>query len=351
MFDVDAMIQAADLEVMLTEMGLEPQRRQNKNGFELYINCFNPKHDDNQRKMSMAEVGQYKGLFFCWSCKFRGNIVQIIECFLNMEFHDALVWMQTKTGVGELLGTQSLIYKVKKEKLNYGVTTQSKDLPTFTLPEDFVSCQQGDRRTFQVETYLAGRGITPETQRKFGVGSSIHHDVGRCATIPIIYDERIVSIYYGQPRNGGLKRYPKNSPQGEILFNYDECVEYDRYVMVESILDVLMLDSLELGPAMACFTNMVSDQQLKLMKPFGKHAVFPDMDSERGWDLVTRMVGGLDKSVQLILPPQGKDPGDCKPWEIVDSYAQSQCYADWEVDGFMLKASQPTGSIIRLQKK
>ena len=351
MFDVDAMIQAADLEVMLTEMGMEPKRRKNKNGFELYIHCFNPQHQDNQRKMSMAEAGKFKGLFYCWSCKFRGNIVQIIQHFMGLQFQEALSWMRDKTGVGELLGTQSLIYKVKKEKLNYGVTTQSEELPTFQMPEDFTACEEGHRQTAETEKFLASRGINSDTRRKFGVGCSHHSGIGYVATLPIIHDERLASIFFAQPFGGGLKRYPTNSPQGLILFNYDECKKKGSYVMVESILDVLKIDSLGLGPAMACFTNMVSDQQLDLLKPFKRHAVFPDMDSERGWDLVTRMVGGLDKSVELILPPIGKDPGDCEDWEIVDAYAQSKSYADWEVDSYMKNAAPVTGKVIGLKKK
>jgi len=351
MYDVDAMIQAADLEAMLTELGMEPVRRKNKNGFELYFHCFNPEHSDDQRKMSMAEAGKYKGLFYCWSCKFRGNITQIIQHFAGVNFHTALEWMKNRTGVGELMGTQSLIYKVKKEKLNYGHVAQSEMLPTFELPEDFKPCCAGHADALPVERFLLSRGIREESMQKFGVGVSIYRGLGHVVTVPIRFQGQIHSIFFAQPWTGGEKRYPKDSPQGDILFNYDECLEYDRYAMVESVLDVMKIDSLSLGPAMACFTNMVSDRQIDLLKPFSNHAVFPDMDSERGWDLVTRMVGGLDKSVRLILPPVGKDPGDCEGWEVVDSYAQCKSYADWEVERYISSTNKPAGNVIRLKKK
>ena len=96
---------------------------------------------------------------------------------------------------------------------------------------------------------------------------------------------------------------------------------------------------------------VLSVSRSKLLKPFGKHAVFPDRDSPRGWDLVTRMVSGLDKSVELILPPVGKDPGDCDCWQVVDCYAQSQRYSDWEVDNFISNVTQATGMATRLNKR
>lgn len=349
MIDVDAMIQAADLESMLVELGLEPVRRKSKRGFELYINCFNPNHDDNKRKMSMAESGQYKGLFNCWSCHFQGNIIQIAQCFLNFSFQEALAWMQTKTGVGELLGTESLIYRVKREKLNYGVQERLRLLPEYNC-EEYRSDDIAESFRQHVRCYLGSRRITQETCSKYGVDVGVHSQIGRCIVTPVIFKGRCHSIFFCEAKDGGAKRYPQGAPQGEILFNYDECIEDGSYVMVESILDVLMIDSLGLGPAMACFTNMVSSKQLELLKEFPTHAVFPDMDSPRGWDLVTRMVGGLDKSLELILPPDGKDPGDCEPWEIVQSYAQRKRYSDWEVDCFISNTQQHNSKVIRLYK-
>lgn len=351
MFDIDSMIQASDIEEMLIELGVEPVRKKNKNGYELYFKCFNPSHDDTKGKMSMAEKGKYKGLFYCWVCKFRGNIIQLIQYFKSCEFNEAIVWMRDRTGVGDLHGTQSLIYRVKKEKLNYGHKQEEQQLPVYRCPSS------GDRPidskgSFQeyARSYLASRKINQSTARKFAVHVGVHGQIGDCILIPITFKEKIHSIFYCEPKDGGAKRYPQGSPQSKIFFNYDACKEEGRYTLVESVLDVLMLDSMGFGPAMACFTNMVSDRQIELLRDFDNHAVFPDMDSPRGWDLVNRLVTGLDKSIELILPPVGKDPGDCSYDEVLQAYQSKKPYSDWEVDGYISRAVRDLCKVTRLKK-
>jgi len=350
-FDVDSMIQALDVEQVLSEIGIDIDRRKNKNGWELYFDCINAGHDDDKKNMSMAEVGQYKGLFYCWKCKLRGNIIQVIQYFLNLDFRQCLDWIQNRTGVGEILGIEALKYKIKKEKLNYGHVQRSEELPIFDLPSDYARCGDGFDITVEAEAFLHTRRIGKGSWRKFQIGVSNHQQIGYSITVPIFSGDRIVSIFYCQPKSGGEKRYPTGAPQGEILFNYDECFKVGRYVLVESILDVILLDSLNLGPAASCFTNMVSDAQIDLLKLIQNGSIFPDRDSKYGWELVNRMVRGLDKSLYLILPPLGKDPGDCEDWEIVDSYAQKQRYCDWEVHAYLSNAPDPQGNVIGLKKK
>ncbi len=352
MFDVDAMTQAAQLGEILDSLGVATTRRRNRRGFELYFKCINPQHNDTDAvgKMSMADEGKYKGLFNCWACPVRGNIIQLIQHFCNIEFHAALVWLESRVGVGVLLGTQSLIYKLRKEKLNYGVKEQEEDLPVYELPANYTQCDMGHRYAKVAERYLRGRGIDEETSKRFQVGVCKHSQIGYCLVIPVWFDGQIRSVFYGQPVDGGEKRYPAGSPQSYIIFNWDAAVLSKQYVMVESVLDVLMLDSLGIRHATACFTNMISDRQLELCQQAEIHAVFPDRDSPRGWDLVDRMVTALDKSLQLVLSPLGKDPGDCEAWEIIDAYAKRQRYCDWEVDNHISHSHIAPSSVTMLKK-
>lgn len=340
--NLDAMIQAADLEVMLADLGIEVEPRRNKRGVELYFKCINPEHDDDGKKMSMAAQGQYKGLFYCWKCKLRGSIIHIIQHKLDLGFMQAQTWMNQKTGVGAMAGIESLKYQLKKAKLNYGVEQVEKRLPVYDLPATYQTIQSPNAFAEYARAYLHSRQISDQTQAKFHVGISEHKDLGWCITIPIIFRGQLHSIFFCQPKNGGLKRYPKDSPQGDILFNYDECLHHDSFVVVESILDVLMIDSMGYGPALACFTNMVSDTQVDLVKHITTKTVFPDRDSQYGWLLVNRLVERLDKSLNLVLPPLGKDPGDCTAAEIRTAFLHSESYADWEVANYMREtAAQP----------
>ena len=350
MYDVEAMIHAADLEAVLGGMGVTTSRRRNQRGYELYFNCINPEHEDTGMKMSIAEEGRHKGLFNCWSCKSNGNIIHIIQHFCKVNFVGALEWLQNRVGVGELQGTESLIYRLKKDKLNYGATEDQPDLGVYELPADFVPID-GGRFSKAARDYLVNsRRIDLATCNHFGVGCCNHPQIGYAIAIPIYFDGAIRSVFYGQPVDGGDKRYPAGAPQGKITFNWDKAIELNRYVMVESILDVLMMHSMGIPHGTACFTNMISDAQLELCKSIGSHSVFPDRDSPRGWDLVDRMVGNLDKSVEIVMPPLGKDPGDCEAWEVVEAFANRRRYSDWEIDNYMRHNNKPTGIVNTLKK-
>ena len=153
-----------------------------------------------------------------------------------------------------------------------------------------------------------------------------------------------------QPFQGGLKRYPKNSPQGEILFNYDACLSAKRYIMVESILDVIKGWSVTSRDFMACFTNMISDEQRDLLRPFEEHGVMPDLDGKRGWDLVDRMVPYTGKGLWLYFPPIGKDPGDCTRKELNSAIQWRQKYCDYESKQRLVVAQKVTPKIKRVEK-
>ena len=56
----------------------------------------------------------------------------------------------------------------------------------------------------------------------------------------------------------------------------------------------------------------------------------PDLDGERGWDLVDRMIPIIGKGAWIYFCPLGKDPGDCTPQELLTATDQRRRYCDYE---------------------
>ena len=352
MIDTSAVIDACDINAVLSELGVDTERRESARGYELYFHCFNPGHDDTTRKMSISDDGKYKGLFNCWACGLKGNLVQAVQYLKHTNYQQALLWLSEHTGVGELDSTESLIYQLKKDKLNYGKEEVKEEVKEVTLPESFRLLESGDSQIYRsARKYCTDRNISPATTEKYAVGISRYGEAGWWLTIPIKFRGTTRSIFYCELKDGGKKRYPKGSPQGQIIFNYDEALAHGEYIMVESILDVLTIDSAGYGPAVACFTNMITDSQLKLLRPFPIHRVMPDRDSNHGWDLVTRMVAGLDKSLEVALVPLGKDPGDCVEAELRDAFLALRRYSDIEVDSLLQRVHNPVKTVDDIKKK
>lgn len=329
--DVGILLQKADIQQVFQKLCIQYERRQNKRGYELYFLCPSGKHGDSQRKSaSISEVGKYKGFFNCWSCGFRGNLIHLIQFLHNSEFKEAVQYLENDYGSAQVLGTEGLLFKLKMIKEEEEAKHELVDLE---LPKDFnlLTKFQGGRAREALDWLKNERNIGSGMIEKYEIGMSLHEDIGYAVTIPVRFKGRLLSIFYAQPCKGGMKRYPKNSPQGYIMFNYDRCLQHKKYIMMESILDVIKYDSVvgdEFG--MACFTNMISDEQLELLKQFDEHGIMPDLDGERGWDLVDRMIPTVGKSAWIYFTPIGKDPGDCTPEELMFAKATCERYCDYE---------------------
>lgn len=333
MIDFGLLMQRSDVALVLSSLGINFERRSNKNGHELYFACPTDNHasDPDKKRISIAESGKFKGLFNCWACSFRGNLVHLISHCANISFAQAVEVLQDRFGTADVTGTDALVLRLKMAK------PQSDDVRPvahFELPDDYkLLTKSHDSHSNAAKRWLIEeRHITPEYMDRFEIGCTHSQLIGYTIVIPIKFKGELRSIFYARPIKGGMKRYPKNSPQGEILFNYDRCIAAGSYIMVESILDVVKIEC-QLGiPAMACFTNMISDQQLRLLSDFNEHGIMPDLDGVRGWDLVNRMIPTTGKATWIYMCPLGKDPGDCTPEELVAATESRVRYCDYESD-------------------
>lgn len=328
--DVSLLLQRSDVADSLMRLGIKFERRKSKRGNELYFPCPTDNHvsDPSKLRCSMADSGQYKGHFYCWACGFRGNLIHMIRFIHSCGFVDAINFLESKYGPATVEGTAALSAKLRLRK----PLLERKEKIIFDLPDDYKPILESNHRMASdaLAWLRSERNISDEAIARFEIGVCNHPKIGFAVVMPVYFCGEIRSVFYAQPFKGGLKRYPTGSPQGEILFNYDNCLHSKSYIMVESILDVVKIWSITGIDTMACFTNMISANQLRLLSKFEKHGVMPDLDGYRGWDLVDRMVPTTGKSLEIYLVPVGKDPGDCTPDEIFATMSNALTYADYE---------------------
>lgn len=352
MLDIGALIQRCDIANVLGRLGITYERRKNKNGHELYFCCPTSNHQSNpeKKRCSIAESGRYKGMFNCWACDFKGNLVHLVEFITHKDFRQALDFLESEYGSAEVAGIDALNYRLKMTKGEFNLGRQ---LPEFTLPDDYqpITSMNSPAARQAMEWLITERNINHEFMEVYRIGMTNHSTLGPMIVIPVIFKGKVHSVFTAQPFKGGMKRYPKNSPQGDILFNYDRCMAEKRYVMVESILDVIKYECVVGEPAMACFTNMISTRQIDLLRDFDEHAVMPDLDGARGWDLVTRMVPTIGKNLWLYFCPIGKDPGDCTPQELAEARKNRVRYCDYESAQWLDSQQHTPPKILHIRKK
>jgi hypothetical protein len=350
MLDVEVLLQRADIGAVLTRLGIEYENRNSKRGHELYFCCPTNRHpsDPLKKRCSIANDGKYKGMFNCWACDFHGNLTHLIRFVTGWTFVQALQFLEKDYGSADVAGIDALNFRLKMNKSS----EDRLELPVFDLPDDYkllTKCSGFDaRRAF--DWLVTERNITPDGMDKYEIGFCYHEKIGATIVMPVRFMGKIHSIFWAQPFKGGIKRYPKDSPQGDIMFNFDTCLAARSYIMMESILDVVKYDCVIGGQAMACFTNMISSRQLELLRLFDEHGVMPDLDGARGWDLVTRMLPIVGKSLWLYFCPLGKDPGDCTPSELAQATSERIRYCDYEFAQWVVQKQHIPHKILGIRK-
>lgn len=353
MIDVEIILRNTDMALAISNLGLVFERKKNKNGSELYFSCPTDNHRDDpeKKRCSIAEGGKYQGRFNCWACDFKGNLIHLIRHIRSCSFNEAIEFVSTISNVdASLAGTDGLKFALKMSK----PIDENKEieLPTFDLPSDFkLLTKINSREAENARKWLNHeRNITCEFMDKFQVGASVHPALGFSVVIPVIFLDRIHSIFWCQPWKGGLKRYPKNSPQGEILFNFDNAIRSDCPVMMESILDVIKFECVTGQVGVSCFTNMISSRQLDLIKNFNACGVMPDLDGERGWDLVVRMLPVVGDDMMIYFCPVGKDPGDCSDLELFSAIQNRMRYCDYSSQYFENQSKIDVQKVFTVEK-
>lgn len=304
----------------------------------------------HQEKSPSFSVNPAKGFFHCFGCKASGNAIDFVMKRDRVEFLDA---MRT---LGQVAGIEMPRYGVSKEKLSERTALQEAHVAAVTFFENFLADPETGKAARE---YLAKRGFTAETLKKFRVGLAVDawdallrspvarkfpppllatagllktrennsgfYDTFRNRIMFPIRDESGRTIAFGGRQGPGSSDPPKylNSPETP-LFSKSRCVygldmarqkilESRTVAVVEGYTDVMMAHQFGVSNVVSILGTAMTEQHVQLLRRFADKIVLL-FDADTAGDLaVDRVVElFLTQPVEIAIAamPQGMDPDE-----------------------------------------
>ena len=244
-------------------------------GSDCLIKCLNPEHDDNNPSMG---VDQENGIFFCFSCGFKGNIYS----FFNIAT-DVVSLRRSKL--------KKLIDKKRAETIGI-------EKPKGWLPYKY-----------------AWRGISPKTYKKFEAFTHTDLDFVNRIVFPIRRFNGAIAGFIGRHTLNEPPKY-KVVPKGAKLPLFPYVKPYKGSIMlVEGIYDLLRLYEGGISHAMCCLgVNRVTPDKLQNLKLMGATKIDVFFDSDEAGQKGSANVEALCEKAELgyrnIVVTGVNDPGD-----------------------------------------
>ena len=253
---------------------------------EILCSCPYPYHANGDRHPSFR-LNSEKGVYICFSCGSKGNLVQLAQDILGMDRLEAL-----RTFESEL--TPERIDEMVRDGYE-------PPKPKTPLQMDISRWRESKSEYWHI------RGFSDATIGKWQLG----------------YDEQanrvVVPIYEGGVLMGWSKRavddvtQPKWShlpgmEKSRMLFGVDNFAG-DSAIVVEAPLSVIMLDQYDVSNAVATFGCKMSDEQARMIRSrYNSVLIWYDPD-EPGQEGMRSAVDKLEDFVDVyVVPPTRDDP-------------------------------------------
>jgi DNA primase len=155
--------------------------------------------------------------------------------------------------------------------------------------------------------YYAGRYITEDSIKKFGLGYSEKQDM---LTIPVHSPDGLTLGFVGRSVEGKEFKNTPGLPKGKILFNLHRIKASSTVYVVESSFDAIRLDQVGF-PAVATLGANVSASQIKLLAKYFNNVVLVADNDEAGSIMRDKLIEKLGSLVTVIkIDKKYKDIGD-----------------------------------------
>lgn len=323
------------------------QRKSNPARGDLWACC--PFHEE---KSPSFHVDDRKGFYKCFGCGASGDALSFLRERENMGFMEAVAELARTAGVPMPAENPQAAARAEKAQ---GLVQWMEEAARF------YRTKLSGARAQAARTYLAGRGLTVETQARFELGyapadrRALHdHLTAKGAPVAALAEAGLI----GLPEGGGAPydrfrdriifpirdargrciafggraiqpgQEPKylNSPETPLfdksrtLYNHGPAREAAgrtrALVVVEGYMDVIGLAQAGIGHAVAPLGTAITEAQLGLMWRLCPEPVLAlDGDSaglraaQRVIDLALPLIGP-DRSLRFALLPPGEDPDD-----------------------------------------
>lgn len=162
-------------------------------------------------------------------------------------------------------------------------------------------------------SYFAGRSITEDSMRKFGLGFSEKQDM---VTVPVHAPDGMPLGFVGRSIEGKEFKNTPGLPKAKTLFNIHRIKTSNTVYVVESSFDAIRLDQCGL-PAVATLGSNVSNIQTDLLKKYFNNIYVIADNDEAGLNMLNRIRDKAGPRVIAVqLNKEYKDIGDMPDEEI-----------------------------------
>jgi len=271
--------------------------------------CYCPFH--KERDSPNLEINSETGLWHCWVCTQRGNMVQLVMQLRSESYRGAI-------GLLEEYGGVPTIAEIREANL--------RELQTILTPIESVRFEEVDvsRYKYGRSWWKYVRGYTDAVIQDFALGFDSRV---RRAVIPIRFKGKWVGICKRATNDNQLRKYLYNKefPKDRVLFGWD-MVDYreNECILVEGPTDTIRGHGYGYSNTLGLMGTAVTDGQLKLIANRFDSVVLM-MDNDPAGAIATlRNAERLANMVKVFIAPFDevirKDPDELSVnewWQVL----------------------------------
>ncbi len=323
------------------------QRKSNQGKGDMWAPC--PFH---QEKTASFHVDDRKGFYYCFGCHAKGDAISFVRETENVSFIEAVDILARETGMQ---------MPARDPKAQEKADRRSQLADVMEQAVQHYRLQLKTAPAAAARDYLAGRGLTPETCEKWGIGfasdnrrNCIGHLTGKGVPLDLVIDAGLAANPDdgGEPYDrfrgriifpirdargraialGGRAMDPNarakylNSPETELfdkgrsLYNHGPAREAAGkgapLIVAEGYMDVIALSEAGFGATVAPLGTAITEDQLQLLWRIAPEPIIALDGDQAGLRAAMRLIDlalpllEAGKSLRFCLMPAGQDPDD-----------------------------------------
>ncbi len=288
----------AEVADILEELGIDYKDL----GDNYRVSCW--LHEDKTPSMFVHKA---TGVYHCFSCHTKGNLISLIRQHSDMEYHEILRYLQQ-------LSLGGVTEEERKENLHKTILNFNQTSSQVNQEEE---CMLPENRRIKSHKYLMDiRKVTPDEIKKYDIRVCVDtnyngFDYSGWVLIPIYFKGVLRSFFLRDPVRG-RKIYGKYD-RSDILYGYDNLEDHRGLVCVtEGMFDKYFCERIG-QQTVAALSNRLLDDQLSCLRTFNEVVIFHDNDkTEAGLYLVKDALNLIHYTKVSVasLPLEVKDCAD-----------------------------------------
>jgi DNA primase len=304
-FDASKLRKWVDISDMLSRLGIEFKQ----NGSELIARCPNKLHDDKNPSWSIRDErgNESNGLFFCYSCKWGGDVFKLIQEVKGCSFFEALEFVRSKKG--------DIVNVEVEMEIDIDVNAGFRDYwpKPIQIPKGVVEIKR-DSKCYE---YLSSRGIQWGDIQRYGLQD---WKWKRRVFVPLKLHRYLVSWLartYNDDERKVLNRPGKDGTKW-ALFGTEFLDKTNLTIhLTEGWIDAIRLHQGGYQNAIAVCGSTLSEEKIKQLTWVRKVIYWADGDKAgRRFAMEVRNWFTTFAEVFVIELDEGKDPADHSTGEL-----------------------------------